>query len=105
MEDPSADCSKAVRQRVKVAREVQMLRFPNHDMTCNADMGPQEVWTNCTLDDSTRGLFQAATRQLGLSARGFHRVLKLALTIADLAGSDKIGVIHLAEALQYRQRG
>ena len=105
MEDPSADCSKAVRQRVKEAREVQMLRFPNHDMTCNADMGPQDVWTHCPLDESTRGLLQAATRQLGLTARGFHRVLKLALTIADLAGSDKIGVIHLAEALQYRQRG
>ena len=108
VEDPSADASGAVRQRVKQAREVQILRFsnngPSNGMTCNADMGPQEVWTHCPLDESTKGLLQAAMRQLGLSARGFHRVLKLARTIADLAGSDKISVIHLAEALQYRQR-
>ncbi|MHB1317255.1 MAG: magnesium chelatase subunit ChlI family protein, partial [Anaerolineae bacterium] len=73
-------------------------------LTCNADMGPGEVRRHCELDDAGKALIKAAMRQLGLSARGYHRVLKLARTIADLAGSEGIGASHLAEALQYRQR-
>ena len=67
-------------------------------------MGPAEVWEHCKLDDSAQGLARAAMDQLHLSARAFHRTLKLSRTIADLAGDDDIGVAHVAEAIQYRPR-
>ncbi len=67
-------------------------------------MGPAEVWSFCGLEENSMGLLQAAMKQLDLSARAFHRILKLSLTIADLAGSDAIGIAHGAEVLQYRPR-
>ena len=67
-------------------------------------MGPAEVRLCCELDLAGRSLIVAAMRPLGLSARAYHRVPKLSRTIADLAGSEAIGVPHLAEALQYRPR-
>ncbi len=67
-------------------------------------MGPADVWTYCQLDDAASGLAKAAMERLHLSARAFHRTLKLARTVADLCGEDRIGVAHLAEAVQYRQR-
>jgi magnesium chelatase family protein len=73
-------------------------------MTCNADMRPAEVRKYCPLDDACRSLMRTAMNQLQLSARAYHRTLKLARTIADLAGSEQIGAQHLAEALQYRPR-
>jgi DNA gyrase/topoisomerase IV subunit A len=77
-------------------------RFPN--LLVNGDMGPGEVQTFCALDAAGRALMRSAAAQMGLSARGYHRVLKLARTIADLAGEECIQVPHLAEALQYRPR-
>ena len=68
-------------------------------------MRPAEVRKFCDLDDTSRSLMKTAMSQLQLSARAYHRILKLARTIADLAGSEKIGPSHLAEALQYRPRG
>jgi magnesium chelatase family protein len=98
--------SEAIRARVQVARERQACRFGGASaLTCNADMGVADVRVHCVLDDAGRSLMKAAMSQLQLSARAFHRVLKLARTIADLAGSDAIKVTHLAEALQYRPRG
>jgi magnesium chelatase family protein len=67
-------------------------------------MGVADVRVHCVLDDAGKSLMKAAMSQLQLSARVFHRVLKLSRTIADLAGSDAIKVTHLAEALQYRPR-
>ncbi len=90
------------------ARNRQAQRFGTGDtrgrLMCNGDMGVGDVRVHCVLDDAGRGLMKAAMNQLQMSARGFHRVLKLSRTIADLAGCDAIKVTHLAEALQYRPR-
>ena len=96
--------SAAIRQRVEAARAVQQARFAGTGLTCNADMGPAEIRQFCDLDEAGRNLLKAAMRQLGMSARAYHRILKLSRTIADLAGSARIQTPHLAEAVQYRPR-
>ena len=103
--DTAGEESSAVRQRVEQASERQRHRFAGTNVQTNADMGPAEVWDHCKLDDAAQSLAKAAMDQLQLSARAYHRTLKLSRTIADLAGEDSIGVSHLAEAVQYRPRG
>ncbi len=100
-----AEPSAAVRARVLEARQRQQARFAKLRLVCNADMGPVEARQFCPLDDGPTALLQTAMKQFHLSARAFHRTLKLARTIADLAGSDNIATAHAAEALQYRSRG
>ncbi len=102
--DRLGEPSAAIRERVEKGREVQRRRFAGTALSCNADMGPAEVREYCPLDETGRGLVKAAMRQLGLSARAYHRILKLARTIADLAGVENIETAHLAEAIQYRPR-
>ena len=98
------ETSAAVKARVEAARERQRARFEGTAITCNNEMGPGELRQYCVLDESSRALMKSAMRQLQLSARAYHRVLKLSRTIADLAGSEAITAAHLAEALQYRPR-
>jgi magnesium chelatase family protein len=105
--DRLGETSSTIRQRVQVARDVQIARFSNiasSDIACNADMRIAEIRKFCKLDETGENLIRAAMRQLNLSARGYHRILKLARTIADLAGSETIQTPHLAEALQYRPK-
>ena len=96
--------SGEVRSRVEAARRVQAARYAGTDLLTNADMGPKEVQKHARLDDSGEHLVRMAVRQLSLSARAYHRVLKLARTIADLASAEQIRSEHVAEALQYRPR-
>lgn len=103
-DDRRGEPSASIRERVERAREMQRRRFAGTPLTCNADMGPTDVREYCRLDDQGRALVRAAMQQLHMSARAFHRILKVARTIADLAGSDRIETVHLAEAIQYRPR-
>jgi magnesium chelatase family protein len=96
--------SEKVRARVETARSVQRKRFEGTRMTSNSEMSPAEVREYCSLDDSAQSLLKAAMKQLYLSARAFHRILKLARTVADLEGANTIKANHLAEAVQYRPR-
>jgi len=103
--DRLGEPSEAIRARVQAARQRQLERFAGTNIICNADMRVAEVRKFCKLDETGDNLIRAAMSQLNLSARAYHRILKLARTIADLAGSEQIQTPHLAEALQYRPKG
>ena len=98
------ELSAAIQERVDRARQIQATRFAGTALLTNADMGPKELRQYAALDGATEALPGAAVRQMGLSARAYHRVLKLARTIADLAAEEQIATAHVAEALQYRPR-
>ncbi len=101
------ESSETIRARVEKARQKQRERFNglNNGVMTNADMRVAEVRQFCELDDAGQQLVKAAMNQLQLSARAYHRILKLSRTIADLAGDESIQSSHLAEALQYRPKG
>jgi magnesium chelatase family protein len=98
------ETSSSIRERVETAREVQRQRFAGTRLTCNAEMGPREVREHCPVEPAAQAVVKAAVQRLHLSARAFHRTLKLGRTIADLAGSEVLGAAHVAEAIQYRPR-
>lgn len=102
--DRLGESSETVRGRVETAREIQRQRFGTGRVRYNANMGVADVRKHCALTEEGRSLIKSATTQMQLTARAYHRVLKLARTIADLAGSEQIAPNHLAEALQYRSR-
>lgn len=101
-ESSEAERSADIRQRVESARAVQKARFTGKRAHTNAEMSSHLVKEYCALDAATRELLRQAVARLKLSARGYMRVLKVARTIADLAGAEKIETSSLAEALQYR---
>ncbi|MCI8915186.1 MAG: YifB family Mg chelatase-like AAA ATPase [Oscillospiraceae bacterium] len=99
---PPAESSADIRARVNAARAVQTARYGPDGPACNAQMGPQELRAYCRLDQDCQQLIRGAYDRLGLTARGYDRILRVARTIADLDGAEDIAVHHLAEALQYR---
>jgi magnesium chelatase family protein len=104
-DDRRGEPTATIQARVEAARQRQRERFAEHPhIACNADMGPAEVQIHCDVDETGRSLLNSAMRQMQLSARAYHRVLKLARTIADLTGEEAISPTHLAEALQYRPK-
>ena len=100
----SGESSVSIQARGEAARERQRARLTDLGMACNADMGPAELRRFCALRDEAQALMRSAMRQMHLSARGYHRILKVSRTIADLEGVPDIQLQHLAEALQYRAR-
>ncbi len=100
----AGESSATVRERVQRARRVQERRYADTQAITNADIGPKELNAYATLEPAAESLLKSAVKQLTLSARAYHRVLKLARTIADLDETAEIGVPHIAEAVQYRSR-
>jgi len=97
------ETSAQIRERVIAARERQHARFAGKPkVTCNARMGSRELKQFCELDDTTKDLLKFAMTDLNLSARAYDRILKVARTIADLAGAENISIDHISEAIQFR---
>ncbi len=101
--DRAGEASEQIRGRVVAARQVQQRRFTHKPkITCNARMGPKELKEYCALDEATRELLKNAMADLNFSARAYDRILKVARTIADLAGARDICGDQISEAVQYR---
>lgn len=97
-----AEPSECIQKRVNAAREIQNARYGENSGMCNARMGPEELRKYCRLSDDCAELMHQAFDTMGLTARSYDRILKVARTIADLDGSGEIGLAHIAEAIQYR---
>ncbi len=96
------ECSESIRERIMAARAVQLERFDGEAIYSNAQMKPRHIKKHCHLDPACRTLLERAIQQLGLSARAYHRILKVARTVADLDREAHIAPHHLLEAIQYR---
>lgn len=103
-DDRRGEPSSAIRERVQAARDRQLARFTGSRLTSNDDMTAHEVPVYCNLSPEAQALMRSAMQQMHLSARAYHRIQKMALTVADLDNTDIIQAHHLAEALQYRRR-
>ena len=101
-EERSGEPSVGIRERVTNARKLQSERFSESKTNYNAQMNTQELKAHCSLDEASSELLKLAMNKLQLSARAYERILKVARTIADLDGKEKIESAHLSEAIQYR---
>jgi magnesium chelatase family protein len=99
---PAGESSENVRERVIEARRRQLARFNGDGVYSNSAMSPKHIRAHCTLDEESEKLLERAMLRQGLSARAHDRILKVARTIADLAGNNQIGPTHLSEAINYR---
>jgi magnesium chelatase family protein len=100
--DASTETSEAVRDRVETARQIQRDRYSADAIHCNAQLTPRLMKAWCEVDEEGRKLLEMVVDKLGMSARGYNRILKVSRTIADLEGSLPIQANHLSEAIQYR---
>jgi len=94
--------SETVKGRVNAARDIQRDRFAGKRLYCNAQMTSRHLKKYCQIGEDSKGLLEKAIDKLGLSARAYTRILKIARTIADLAGTETIRPAHVSEAIQYR---
>ena len=97
-----AESSESVRMRVNAAREIQTQRFVRTKIYANAQMSSRHIKKHCIINEDSAALLESAIDKLGLSARAYNRILKIARTIADLEGVSDIQSTHIAEAIQYR---
>ena len=100
--DPSGEASSLIRERVRQARRLQQERFRRTKIYCNAHMTTRQIRKHCQATAEGRNLLERAMERLGLSARAYDRILKVARTIADLEAAEAIQAEHVAEAIQYR---
>ena len=96
------ESSEAIRKRVTDARKIQTERYAADKVRCNAHLAPRQIKKFCAIEDDAKRLLETAMARLGFSARAYNRILKVARSIADLAGRDKILIADVAEAVQYR---
>ncbi len=102
MRESNAESSAEIRKRVAASRAIQSDRFARTKIYCNAQMSSRHIKKHCQIDTAARNLLESAIDKLGLSARAFNRILKIARTIADLQSESNLQVDHISEAIQYR---
>ena len=100
--EDTIETSKEIKERVNKARKIQIERYKEEKIYSNSDLTPKLIEKYCRLDKESNYILQAAFERLGLSARAYGRILKVARTIADLQGKENIDKTHIAEAIQYR---
>jgi magnesium chelatase family protein len=101
-EKSDGESSEKIRERVDRARGIQLKRFAGMNFYCNAQMGSRELRAHCHIEAAGERLLELAINRLGLSARAYTRILKVARTVADLDASERIEAHHISEAIQYR---
>jgi len=101
-ENGNEEKSEQIRARVESARKIQAKRFADLSLVSNSEMSSDQIRQFCHLNDECQQLLRSAVSALKLSARGYHRIIKIARTIADLSGNENIEQAHIAEAIQYR---
>jgi magnesium chelatase family protein len=96
------ESSESIRQRVQAARDIQNKRYEGTGISCNARISPEMIHDVCPMTDKAEAMLGSIFEKLGLSARAYEKILKVARTVADMDGADIIDKAHIAQAVQYR---